>query len=373
MKVRPPKIRRVSGYEIDEALDEVLPSEIQTILPVYGRGRTKGIAKNLLGKLRSYKTMKGVEVEKPTREVSRLVSERVKAREGCCILGIGGGKNLDVAKYIGSLAKKPVVLFPTQLSHDGIASNRATLRDGEAIYSLPTQPPLAVILSEQIIYDAPLKSYKLGFADCVAKISSTKDYELRGTYGGDWVRDPPYSERIARACLEEAKKIFELAKLTKSEGEFSKANPLFGRFVEGLTQALVLFGSFMCELNSSVACSGFEHNYAHALGDVREHGFKVALGQKLSLTLYEDVGFRLPISQTELIKIQTYFGIPQKVEEIGKTKTEAIRAVPKAYEILRERGRYTILSYCEEQLGMRINERFARAYVQKAKLLNLNH
>ena len=43
------------------------------------------------------------------------------------VIGIGGGKVIDVAKYVGFLRKIPFISVPTSSSSDGFSSSSASL------------------------------------------------------------------------------------------------------------------------------------------------------------------------------------------------------------------------------------------------------
>src|SRR5262249_40316616 len=57
------------------------------------------------------------------------------------LIGVGGGKALDVAKYTASLAGLPYFAAPTSLSNDGFCSPQASLTLEGKRRSLPTGPP----------------------------------------------------------------------------------------------------------------------------------------------------------------------------------------------------------------------------------------
>ena len=62
------------------------------------------------------------------------------------LVGVGGGKALDVAKYTASLAGLPCVATPTSLSNDGFCSPQASLTLEGTRRSLPTGLPQAVVV-----------------------------------------------------------------------------------------------------------------------------------------------------------------------------------------------------------------------------------
>lgn len=47
--------------------------------------------------------------------------------EVSAVVGVGGGKALDVAKYIGFLGRRPYYAVPTSLSNDGFCSPQSSL------------------------------------------------------------------------------------------------------------------------------------------------------------------------------------------------------------------------------------------------------
>ena len=50
------------------------------------------------------------------------IEKKVRQSKSELIIGIGGGRSVDIAKLIGFNLNKPFVSIPTSASHDGIAS-----------------------------------------------------------------------------------------------------------------------------------------------------------------------------------------------------------------------------------------------------------
>ncbi len=71
------------------------------------------------------------------------------------VLGVGGGKIIDVAKLASTQSNLHFISVPTAASHDGIASPRASIRDGNGTVSLESQSPIGVIADTEIISKAP--------------------------------------------------------------------------------------------------------------------------------------------------------------------------------------------------------------------------
>ena len=67
-------------------------------------------------------------VDYNTISYAMSVAERVIATDVDCIVGMGGGKVLDVCKYASYISKKPLLSIPTTMANDGIASPIAVLK-----------------------------------------------------------------------------------------------------------------------------------------------------------------------------------------------------------------------------------------------------
>src|SRR5439155_20443959 len=85
-------------------------------------------------------------VEGGTVELARRLAESLSAGSYDAVVGIGGGRTLDVAKYAASLAGLPAVSVATSLAHDGVASPVASLEHNGRKSSYGVQMPIAVIV-----------------------------------------------------------------------------------------------------------------------------------------------------------------------------------------------------------------------------------
>ncbi|PTD93560.1 NAD(P)-dependent glycerol-1-phosphate dehydrogenase, partial [archaeon SCG-AAA382B04] len=63
-----------------------------------------------------------VEVNEPNYEEVENSERIAKSNEADFLIGVGGGKTIDIAKVSASELNLPFVSFPTATSHDGIAS-----------------------------------------------------------------------------------------------------------------------------------------------------------------------------------------------------------------------------------------------------------
>lgn len=189
------------------------------------------------------------------------------------IIGVGGGKALDVAKYVAFLGRSPYFAVPTSLSNDGFCSPQSSLTVEGRRRSLPSVMPLGVVLDTAVCMGAPEILWHSGVGDLVAKFSAVTDWKLAFHATGATVDD-------FAALLSDA-----------SVYQFM-ARP--SRDIEGLRllgSALMLNGISMSICGSSRPASGSEHLISHALDLTsrrpRLHGLQVGVASYL-VSLLQD-------------------------------------------------------------------------------------
>jgi glycerol-1-phosphate dehydrogenase [NAD(P)+] len=183
------------------------------------------------------------------------------------VIGLGGGKALDVAKYVTFLMRLPYVAVPTSLSNDGFCSPQSSLELQGKRRSLPSAMPYGVVVDTEICLNAPHILWCAGIGDSVAKITAVQDWKLAFRACGTPVND-------FAALLSDAT-VFQLM-----------ASPQ--RNLEGirlLATALMLNGVAMEICGSSRPASGSEHLISHALDLIcvkpRLHGLQVGVATYL--------------------------------------------------------------------------------------------
>jgi glycerol-1-phosphate dehydrogenase [NAD(P)+] len=163
------------------------------------------------------------------------------------LIGVGGGKALDVAKYTASLAGLPYFAAPTSLSNDGFCSPQASLTLEGKRRSLPTGLPEAVVVDLAVCEGAPLALWHSGVGDLASKFTAVSDWRL--------------------AFHRRRTPINDLAALISDASVFQFiANPRPDEpGIRLLATALMLNGVAMEIAGSSRPASGSEHLISHAL------------------------------------------------------------------------------------------------------------
>jgi glycerol-1-phosphate dehydrogenase [NAD(P)+] len=183
------------------------------------------------------------------------------------VIGLGGGKALDVAKYVTFLLRLPYVAVPTSLSNDGFCSPQSSLELQGKRRSLPSAMPYGVVVDTEICLNAPLILWCAGIGDSVAKITAVHDWKLAFRACGTPVND-------FAALLSDAT-VFQLMASPKRDLEGIRL----------LATALMLNGVAMEICGSSRPASGSEHLISHALDLInpkpRLHGLQVGVATYL--------------------------------------------------------------------------------------------
>jgi glycerol-1-phosphate dehydrogenase [NAD(P)+] len=183
------------------------------------------------------------------------------------IIGFGGGKALDVAKYIAFLCGLPYLSVPTSLSNDGFCSSQSSLTFGNTRRSLPSAMPFGVILDTAVCLNAPDLLWHSGVGDLVSKLTAVTDWKMAFHATGTPIDD-------FTALLSDAS-VFQFMSRPRLD-------------LEGMTllgTALLLNGISMSICGSSRPASGSEHLISHALDRVskrpRLHGLQVGVATYL--------------------------------------------------------------------------------------------
>lgn len=183
------------------------------------------------------------------------------------VIGMGGGKVIDAAKYIGYILRIPFISVPTSSSSDGFSSSSASLIVDGHRKSLPAKMAYGILVDTDVIKSAPVRFLHSGVGDMVAKISSTYDWQHEEDMGYDEVND--FAFMIAKKAVNSfVRTPFE------SIGD--------DLFLKELLDSLAMSGVANEIAGSSAPTSGSEHLISHALDSFLErpqlHGVQVGIG-----------------------------------------------------------------------------------------------
>ena len=253
---------------------------------------------------------------------TKQIQKKVKNAKTDLIIGIGGGRSVDIAKLCSFNLRKPFVSIPTSASHDGIASPFVSVR-GEKPHSLVATAPLGVFVDVNVIKGAPKKLLASGCGDLMAKVTAVKDWQL----GRD--KKCEYYGRYSADLASMSAKI-----LIESSPSFSKK----GIDARIIVEALISAGVASCIAGSSRPCSGAEHLFSHAVDKLEPgiglHGEKCGIGA-IMIAKLQGQDWR------KIVKTLKSVGAPTTAKEIGLKSEVLAKALTIAQSLRPER--YTIL------------------------------
>lgn len=242
------------------------------------------------------------------------------------LIGVGGGTPIDVAKLVSERLDLRFIAIPTTASHDGIASGRASIPDGDTRHSVAAAPPLAVIADTEIIAEAPWELTTAGCADIISNYTAVRDWRLAHR-----LRDAPFSE-YGSALSEMTAEI-----LVKNAASIKPGHPDSAWIV---LKALVSSGVAMSIAGSSRPASGAEHLVSHQLDRIAPgrayHGHQVGVAAIVTAYLQTGEAEDWRRIKDALIALDA----PTTAAELNLTPQEFLEALTTAHEI---RDRYTIL------------------------------
>lgn len=182
------------------------------------------------------------------------------------IIGMGGGKVIDAAKYIGFILKIPFISVPTSSSSDGFSSSSASLIVDGHRKSVPAKIPYGIIVDTDVIKSCPERFLYSGIGDMISKISSTYDWQHEEDEGYDEVND--FAMMIAKKAVNS----FVRTSYESVDSELFRKELLDSLAMSGVANEIA---------GSSLPTSGSEHMISHALDSFLErpqlHGIQVGI------------------------------------------------------------------------------------------------
>ena len=242
------------------------------------------------------------------------------------LIGLGGGKPIDIAKMAADERGCGFVSVPTAASHDGIVSGRGSVPEGDSRHSVAAHPPLAVIADTELIANAPWRLTTAGCADIISNYTAVKDWQLAHR-----LKNVEYSEYAGALSQMTAEMLVDRSDSIKRGLEES---------AWVVVKALVSSGVAMSIAGSSRPASGAEHLISHQLDRIAPgaalHGHQVGVASIVTEYLHSGEGGDWRRVRDALAGIDA----PTTAGELGIDEEQFIEATTTAHEI---RDRYTIL------------------------------
>lgn len=318
LKIGNGKIAKIGRYMFDKDMLE--------IAVFWGEGMPNLIGKTFYAGLKEYKIkiaheqeVSSIAIEDITKTAFSLPST-TKA-----IIGIGGGKALDFAKYAAYLLKLPYISVPTSTSNDGFCSPSSSLTVDGARKSIKSSIPYGVVVDLDIIGSSPTICLYSGVGDMFSKVSALWDWKQASQKGLEKYND--FAAMLSYNSLD----------LLYTRHSSDIKSPQFQR---SLVNSLLYSGIAMEIAGTSRPASGSEHLISHALDKIsahpQMHGLQVGVASYLCALLQDNP------SVSDLRDILKQVGFFDFVAQNPLNKQDFIKALQLAPQI--KDNYYTVLS-----------------------------
>ncbi len=186
------------------------------------------------------------------------------------VVGLGGGKVIDAAKYAAFLRKLPFISVPTSASSDGFSSASASLTVNGRRTSVPARMAYGIVADTDVIKSAPEKFLYSGIGDMMSKITALYDWSYEAESGASVIND--FAVMIAKKAVNS----FVRTPFQDIREDL---------FLRELLDSLAMSGIANEIAGSSAPTSGSEHLISHALDKILEqpqlHGVQVGIATYL--------------------------------------------------------------------------------------------
>ena len=266
-----PVILKIGPGVLDNLGSYLMDVQLQKVVILFGNGLIDMFGMDVMESLKE----SGVEVleyqELDTVRLEDLTSLAFSMpAKTQAIIGIGGGKVIDAAKYCGFLRNLAFISIPTSASSDGFSSASASLLVEGHRKSVPARLAYGIVVDTKIIKSAPKKFLYSGIGDMVSKITALYDWIFEELHGYGKVND--FAVMIAKKAVNS----FVRTPFESIEEDL---------FLKELLDSLAMSGIANEIAGSSAPTSGSEHLISHALDKMLEqpqlHGIQVGVATYL--------------------------------------------------------------------------------------------
>lgn len=276
----------------------------------------------------------------PTQKKAKELAEKVKMEGIEGILGVGGGKVMDLVKAAGFYAEVPVVTIPTIAATCAAWSGLSVLytdKGEQDIYLYIKEFPKLVIADKEILKNEPIRYLNAGVADTIVKWYEIYP-DIRNHPGNFPLR---LQLKICELALEYLKTDYVQAYL---KGSLFK--PENKEIVENAIDSIIMLAGLAGSIKGSIPYGGLAHPFYNASTFIEEthqmlHGEKVILGLLVQLTLEKRKNEEI----AEFISWMQVLHLPTSLEDIGLGSKDKDKVVEIARRMKTAVGNYSGLDF----------------------------
>lgn len=318
LKIGSGKIAKIGKYLFDKDMDQIAVFWGEGMPDLLGSRFYGGLAEQGI-KIGYEQIVALISIEEITKTAFSL-PPAIKA-----VVGIGGGKALDFAKYAAYLLRLPYISVPTSMSNDGFCSPSASLTVNGERKSVKSAIPYGVVVDLDVIGSSPEICLYSGVGDMFSKVSALWDWKQAFLKGFERYND--FASMLSYNSL-------DLLYLRHS------SNIKTQQFQRSLVNSLLYSGIAMEIAGTSRPASGSEHLISHALDQISPrphmHGLQVGVASYLCAMLQNNP------ETSGLREVFTKTGFFDFVASNPLTKADFVAALKLAPSI--KNNYYTVLS-----------------------------
>ncbi len=273
----PVLIENVDLRDVDlAALFSQANLQFKSVLVLTGASESAALARRIVQRNQSqfqFELRDRIQAEKKAADELRQVVERGGHD---LILGVGGGRVLDTAKYVASRVALNYVAVPTVISSDALASPISILVHEGASHSFSATPPMGILIDRETIKLASPRFVLSGVGDVISNRAALYDWQLAIRRHKE--RPNSFAKLLAEAAV---------SNLIESD-----IRPAADQFIDTYVTSIILCGLAMAISGNSRPCSGAEHLLSHAIVKLglsdQSHGFQVGSLTAFVLWLHKE-------------------------------------------------------------------------------------
>jgi glycerol-1-phosphate dehydrogenase [NAD(P)+] len=142
-----------------------------------------------------------------TLDLDELTAEADRLPACESIIGLGGGRAMDVAKFFAWSRRLPLFQVPTAMTTNAPFAHRSALRSGGKAFPVGWAVPEAVYVDFDVIRSAPPLLNRSGACDVLCYHTAHFDWKLAHDVGKEESRWP-YDERLVSEAREQFDEVF---------------------------------------------------------------------------------------------------------------------------------------------------------------------
>lgn len=248
-------------------------------------------------------------------------ADKAKAYSSDVIIGIGGGKSIDVAKAVAYELGIPVMIVPTIAATDAPTSSLSVIYDengvhcGERFYE---QSPKILIVDSEMIAKAPVRFLVSGMGDALATLIEAKANKKSDSPNLVFLKEGGFRRTIAgtyiaQACYDTLMEKGAMAKIAAEQHIVTEA-------LEDIIETNVLLSGLGFENNNTAGA----HSVADGLTAVPDVASKTMHGEKVAFgTICQLVVENAPTEKIdEVVVFCVDVGLPITLEDLYIENTD---------------------------------------------------